>query len=210
MKKTRARKMVAAALAGPAAAPPPPATLLKLDLGCGPNKIAPDWTGVDAIAFPGVDVVFDLANAYAAQGDKTLYKPWPWPDGSVAEVHCSHFLEHLMPLQRVHFANELYRVMAPGATCRLITPDYASIRAYGDLTHQWPPVVTFWFHYLDADWRKGNAPHNAGYTCDFKIPNVTWGFSLRPDVVARNQEYQIYAMNNYKEVCQDLIATLRR
>ena len=71
---------------------------LKLDLGCGPRK-REGFTGVDAIKFDGVDLVQDLR------------KPWQWEDGSVEEVHCSHFLEHLTGFERVHFFNELYRVL---------------------------------------------------------------------------------------------------
>jgi len=41
--------------------PEAPPKLLKLDLGCGKNKKGPEWTGVDAIKFDGVDVVCNLA-----------------------------------------------------------------------------------------------------------------------------------------------------
>jgi predicted SAM-dependent methyltransferase len=79
--------------------------LLKLDLGCGKNKINAEFTGVDCIDFPGVDVVANLA-----EKKKGKFILWPWADNSVDEVHCSHFVEHLEPDERIHFANELYRV----------------------------------------------------------------------------------------------------
>jgi len=173
-------------------APAPP---LKLDLGCGKNKTAPDWVGVDARKFEGVDLVHDLT------------KPWPWKNDSVDEAHCSHFLEHLDATERIHFVNELYRVLKPGAQCKLVTPDANSGRAYGDLTHKWPPVVSFWFYYLSREWRAQNAPHNDFYTCNFA---VGWGHSLRPDIAVRNQEYQQFALANFKEAAQDMIATLTK
>lgn len=170
------------------------ATELKLDLGCGTYK-RDGFVGVDCRKFDGVDQVVDLR------------KPWPWADGSVTEAHCSHFIEHLTASERVHFVNELYRVMVVGAKCTMITPHWASCRAYGDLTHQWPPVSEFWFYYLNKEWREKNAPHNDGYTCDFEC---TWGYGIRPDLTVRNQEYQQYAMTNYKEAVQDMNCTMTK
>lgn len=174
---------------------------VKLDFGCGPNK-REGFLGVDAIAFPNVDVVLDIA-----KGD------WPWADSSVEEGHASHFVEHLTAQERITFCNELYRVLKPGAKIQIIVPHWASCRAYGDPTHQWPPVSEFWFYYLNRDWRKANAPHTdaefnpLGYDCHFE---AAWGYNLRPDLAVKNQEYQQFAMQNYKEVCQDTIATLTK
>lgn len=169
--------------------------MVKLDLGCGPNK-REGFTGVDVKTFPGVDVVLDLTT-----------EEWPWEDASVDEAHSSHFLEHLTGMQRAYFFNELHRVLKPGGKATIITPHWASNRAYGDVTHQWPPVSEMFYFYLRKEWRDANAPHNDFYTCDF---DVTWGYSLHPEVATRNQEYQGFAMNFYKEACQDLIATVTR
>jgi hypothetical protein len=169
--------------------------LVKLDFGCGKNK-REGFLGVDILDFEGVDVKLDIGN-----------DPWPWEDNTVEEAHASHFVEHLTGMQRVHFVNELHRVLVPGAGCLIITPHWASQRAYGDVTHQWPPVSEFWFYYLSEEWRKVNAPHNSFYKCDFE---VTWGHNLRPDIAARNVEYQSYALNNFKEVATDLLATLKK
>lgn len=177
---------------------PAPAVPLKLDLGCGPNK-REGFDGVDSIAFDGVDWVADLN------------QPWPWADNSVEEVNCSHTLEHFDGTERVHFANELYRVLVPGGKAIITTPHWASNRAYGDPTHKWPPVAEMWFYYLSKDWRKENAPHtdvahsDKGFNCDFV---ATWGYNLHPELNLRNQEFQQYAVGFYKEAAQDLIATL--
>ncbi len=173
---------------------------LKLDFGCGPNP-REGFEGVDQYAFDGkVQHVMDIRQ-----------KNWQWADNSVAEAHASHFIEHLTATERVHFCNELYRVLVPGGSCQFIVPHWASCRAYGDPTHQWPPVSEFWFYYLSAAWRKNNAPHTDiacwenGFNCDFE---AQWGYSLRSDIMLRNQDYQQFAVSNYKEVCQDIIATL--
>ena len=182
--------------------PTPPKLLhpIRLDLGCGPNK-KPTFTGCDITAFPGVDVVHDLR------------KTWPWYDGTIEEVHSSHFIEHLNSMERVHFFNELYRVMCGGAKATIIVPHWSSCRAYGDPTHQWPPCGEFMWLYLNKIWRMANAPHTdsanlaGGFNCNFEC---TWGFSLEPGVAMRNQEYQQYAMVYLTEARQDMITTLTK
>ena len=101
--------------------------MTKLDIGCGKNK-KEGFLGVDQYAMEGVDVVMDVRGV------------WPWEDNSIDEVHSSHFVEHLTATERVHFYNELHRVLKNGAKAMIITPHWASNRAYGDPTHQWPPV----------------------------------------------------------------------
>lgn len=168
---------------------------MKLDLGCGTRK-KEGYIGVDSRQFDGVDVVCDLGT-----------EPWPWQDDTVEEAHSSHMVEHLTAPQRIHFVNELHRVLKRGGKATLVTPHWASCRAYGDLTHQWPPVSEFWFYYLNVEWRKVNAPHNDGYTCDF---DATWGYSLHPSLNVRNVEFQQFALNSHKEAAQDIIATLTK
>lgn len=177
------------------------ATLLRLDIGCGPNKKGVEWTGVDAIKFPGVDVVADLRTR------------WPFKDGSVEEIHCSHCIEHFDGPERVHIYNEMFRVLRTGGKATLIAPFWSSGRAYGDPTHKWPPISGFSFYYLLKSWRMQNAPHAdaehwaPGYRCDF---DVTWGFSLHQQVATRNQEFQQFALTFYTEAAQDVIATLTK
>lgn len=173
--------------------------MTRLDVGCGKNKKA-GFIGVDQYAMEGVDVVLNVAK-----------DPWPWENGTVEEVHCSHFLEHLTGPQRVQFMNELHRVMKPGAKATIITPHWGSNRAYGDFTHQWPPVSEMFWYYLDADWRKTQAPHTDkafnqdGYTCNF---SATWGYGLHPQIMPKHAEAQQFAMTFYKEAVQDMHCTL--
>lgn len=169
---------------------------LKLDLGCGPNKV-PGYYGVDSIAFPGIDLCHDLR------------QPWPFPDNSVEDVHSSHFVEHLTGAERIPFFNELYRVLKPGKQARIITPHWSHERAYGDPTHAWPPVCGWTYFYLQKAWRDGNAPH-VGYTCNFEWvlagshdPNDAW-------VALRTGETKQIMMQRYINTTTDLIATLTK
>lgn len=175
--------------------------LVKIDLGCGPNK-QEGHIGLDRIKFPGVDKVCDLGSA-----------KWPFQDASVDEAYTSHTVEHLTSIERVHFVNQLYRVLKPGSKCTLIVPHWASSRAYGDPTHQWPPMGEFWFYYLSKEWRKDNAPHTdvkhwkQGFQCDFE---ATWGYGMSPALSSRNVEFQQFAMNHYREAVFDVHATLTK
>jgi len=135
-----------------------------------------------------------------------LTKPWIWGDESVSEVHCSHFLEHLDQKERVHFFNELYRVLQKDAKATIIVPSWTSERAYGDPTHKWPPVVGFSFLYLNKAWRDANAPHT-DYKCDFGFQG---GNSLAHPWGLKNQEAQIFAQTHYLNVAQDTWVTLTR
>ena len=193
----------------------PPATLVKLNIGSGPNKM-PGYISVDVLPFDGkVDVVVNLAK------DK-----WPWEDSSVDEIHCSHFLEHLTNFndkwERVHFFNEVYRVLKPwtsaatdanGPKATLIFPHWCSNRFYGDPTHK-EPFSEMGFAYIDKDWRAANAPHvdsrtapgPQAYSCDF---SYSYGTSLHPAIIPRNAEYQQHALTFFKEASQDIIATIK-
>src|SRR5271166_1509912 len=170
---------------------------LKLDFGCGTRK-QEGFIGIDKIAFKGVDHVFDIGKVR-----------WPFKSGSVDEAYTSHFVEHLTAIERIHFCNELHRVLIPGGKCAMIVPYFASSRAYGGPTHQWPPIGEMFFMYLNKDWRAEQAPHTDiknwkdGYKCDF---DATWGYGLNSQVLQRNAEFQQFAITHYKEAALDLHA----
>lgn len=173
--------------------------VLRLDVGCGARK-REGFHGVDQYAMEGVDTVLRVG-----------VDPWPWADSSVDELHASHFVEHLTASERVHFYNETHRVLKPGAKATIITPHWASNRAYGDPTHQWPPVAEMSFYYLSQTWRNEQAPHTdikwnpEGFSCDLA---ATWGYSFSSELAARHSEHVQFALQNYKEAAQDMHTTL--
>lgn len=179
--------------------------LLRLDLGCGKNK-TPEFHGVDSMKFDGVDTVLDLSASIKDVMGRTRYLDWPWANGSVDEVHSSHFVEHLTGPERIHFWNELYRVMKVGAQARVITPYWSHACAYGDPTHQWPPMSEWYALYLNKAWREANAPH-VPYTCDF---DWTQSGSWDPWLESRNQETKTFAMTRYINSYRDLIIILTK
>jgi len=193
---------------------------IKLDLGCGTMVRRSEmknwtrelgWTGVDIEASDGADVVCDLG-----------MQKWPWEESSVDETNCAHMLEHIpakdvewsladgkltkhVTWPRAHFMNELWRVLKPGAKAAFVTPYWASCRAYGDITHEWPPVGEMFWLYLDKGWRAQNAPHDSMYSCDF-----THGLGYAPGqhLVGRTPEFVNEAIRDHKEAAGDMLATL--
>lgn len=116
--------------------------LLRLDLGCG---------RVTAQGFLGVDISPEVAPDYCVD----LTGPWPFIDASVQEARCSHFLEHLQPTQRIHFANELDRVLVDNGTATFVTP-LGFNRMMQDPSHAWPPIVKGSYYYWSRAWRERN------------------------------------------------------
>jgi len=163
---------------------------LKLDLGCGNNK-REGFTGVDIINFKGVDIVADLREL------------WQWADNSVDEVCCVHTLEHFTWPERVHFLNELYRVLKVGSKAEIITPHWSHACFYGDPSHQ-APISEWYVFYLNEEWRKTNAPHTK-YTCNFDwVIGGSWDEWLN----TRNVEFRQYAMNRNVNSWRDLMISL--
>lgn len=179
----------------------PITSVTKIDLGCGKNK-REGYFGVDQFAMPGVDLMLDLGK-----------DPWPFSDDQIEDVHCSHFFEHLDVPGRIHFMNELYRVMKVDGKAVVTCPYGFSGRAYGDLSHCWPPVVEMSFFYFDRTWRMQNAPHldidynPKGLSCHF---NSGYGYSMHPLLHTRNREFQELVINFCKEAAQDISATMTK
>ncbi len=89
---------------------------LRLHLGCGPVHLA-GFINIDIAPAPlSMNVLWGL----------------PFDDGQVAVVYMSHLLEHLFYPNDVDFVlREIYRVLKPGGTLRVVVPDIARcLRAY--------------------------------------------------------------------------------
>lgn len=192
---------------------------VKLDIGCGKTP-AEGFVGIDAIDF-GQPIIANLAyekwkfnkNTTALKIEEREFKHngiaeiyWTIPDNYVDEVRSSHFVEHLTGAERILFFNELWRVMKVGATAQIITPHWSHACAYGDPTHQWPPMSEWYPLYLNKAWRDTQAPHS-DYTCDFDyVVAGSWDGRLN----GRNPEYTQNAMNTQINGWRDLICTFTK
>jgi hypothetical protein len=168
---------------------------LKLDLACGVRK-REGFTGVDYSRDVGADVVLDLRQM-----------PWPWADGSVAEVHCAHFFEHLTGAERMRFMDELYRVMQVGAVATLIVPHGRSDGAAQDPTHEWPPVLEASFNYFNRARREEMFVGHYPIVCDF---DIQLGVRYEPHWASRPDAERLTALQRFNNVAYELIAKLTK
>jgi len=172
----------------------------KLSLACGQNK-PPGFKGIDLAG--DADITHDL-----------FVVPWPIKGGSVQEVECSHFVEHI-PHWRpgwesdgfFRFFDELHRVMKKGGIARFVHPYAMSVRADWDPTHERRIHEMTWY-YLDPSWRKANGLDHYSVSCDFEVVTIN-GMGVPDDIASRNEEQQAYARNHYWNVVADLEVILR-
>jgi hypothetical protein len=171
---------------------------LKLDFGAG-NRPQPGYKSVDLHA-PQVDYRVDLCKF-----------PFPWKDNTVDEIVSSHFLEHIPRDLRWPFFNECYRVLKLDGAMKIVVPSFKSDRAYGDMTHEMPPIVPMFFFYLNKAWRETNLLTYGPYAeikCNFEHACGPTG--VNPAFAQRTQEVQQFACNHYWESFPDLWATLTK
>jgi hypothetical protein len=180
---------------------------IKLDLGCGQNKQT-GYTGVDLYA-PGADVKLDLMASKLTQGGMEFIK-WPWKDNSVDELFASHFVEHIPSCLRWPFFEECYRILKPEGTMRIFVPNWKSERAYGDMTHQWPPVTAMFFLYLNKGWREANKLTYGPYDVQANFDHQAGPTGLNGDFGQKAHEVQVFAATHYCESYPDMWVTLTK
>jgi hypothetical protein len=167
---------------------------LKLDFGSGDNP-KPGFDGVDFFA-------------PKAKWKQNLFEfPWPWGDGQVAEINCSHFIEHIpmayvdkkenvafIPTENsvdllVRFFDECYRILMPGGKMTVFWPNHRNDRAFQDPTHRRfiPPTMVL---YLNKNWRVAcGLSHYLG-NCNFTDGS---GNVAIVNPIGTNPEFQMYS-----------------
>ena len=95
-------------------------TSKKLNLGCG-KDIRSDYINLDCVALPGVDIVGDISQV-----------PLPFEDNTFDEILCQSILEHV---DYIAVLQEIYRILKPGGSVKIIVPHFTSKYAYTDPTH---------------------------------------------------------------------------
>lgn len=152
---------------------------IRLDIGCGGSKIAPDWVGMDMRALEGVDIVHDVENY-----------PWPLEDESVLCAVASHLVEHIAPHKFgfINFMNEVWRVLKVGGEFAIATPHGYSPGYLQDPTHCNPCNEATWA-YFDPE-----EPHTQGYLYriyspkPWRIKLLNWEPSANIEVVLVKRE----------------------
>lgn len=174
-----------------------PVQPLRLDFGAG-NNPQPGFTSVDLYA-PNADIKADL-----------FQFPWRWKDNTVDEIFASHFIEHVPRVIRWRFFEECWRIMKVDAVMRIIVPSWKSERSIGDMTHEFPPVVPFFFLYLNKAWREANKLTYGPYDLKCNFEHSSGPTSISPEFAQKAHEVQVFACAHYFEAYPDCWCTLTK
>lgn len=82
----------------------------KLHLGCGKRDFGPDWIHIDGGDFPHI-----------TSKNVTKFK---FEDKSVDLIYASHLIAYFDRVEIMDLLKEWHRVLKPGGTLRLATPDF--------------------------------------------------------------------------------------
>ena len=130
---------------------------MKLNLGACDRRVD-GFISVD-IAEPA-DQVVDLAG------------PWPWPDSSVEEVLAHDVIEHIA--DRIHFMNELHRVLQPGARALIVTPNASKGSGYfQDPTHKSPWCLNSFQYFEVGSFAHQRLARSYGIDAAFRIASLS-------------------------------------
>jgi hypothetical protein len=181
--------------------------LMKLNLGCGANRLA-GFVNVDKFGDP--DYWHDLE-----------VFPWPWEQDSVGEIVMNHVLEHLGESTGVYLKiiRELYRVCAHGALLRIAVPHPRHDDFIADPTHVrvvTPRGMELFSKEKNREWMQGgyaNSPLGIYLDVDFEIVDSTihldpfWMEKLRTKACDKQTIFS--AMNKYLNVAKEYRITLK-
>src|SRR3546814_18281578 len=103
----------------------PAAHGLKLNIGCGFNKLD-GYLNVDGFSDCAPDMLWDLEST-----------PWPFDEDAVDEIYANHVLEHLGQATGTFFAivREIYRVVRHGGEVQINVPHPLHNSFLTDPTH---------------------------------------------------------------------------
>jgi SAM-dependent methyltransferase len=85
-----------------------------LNVGCG-RTYHPAWVNIDLEPASADVLRFDVSAGI------------PFPDASFEACYCSHMLEHLARTEVTRVVSEMYRVLQPGGTIRVVVPDLQTL-----------------------------------------------------------------------------------
>lgn len=134
---------------------------VKLHLGCGSN-VVPGWENIDKswnvylTRVPAARSLLARARVLSEEQAHAVFPPGivradirkglDYGDGTVEAVYASHLIEHMSRWQGLALLRECRRVLRPGGTIRLATPDLAlAVREYeqGDTRYGPTPADSF-------------------------------------------------------------------
>lgn len=198
---------------------------LKLDLACGDAK-REGFAGIDIAKTNSTDYVVDLqqfpwpiesesadeinCSHYIEHIPHTNYKA---ELNNILDKSNSfeEFKENLKNSKPeldgfIKFINEIYRILKPGGTAKLVAPYYSSIRFVGDPTHVRPiGDSTVW--YLSKQWIDDNKLTHYGLECNF---DIKLSYLITNEMTLRSEEVRNKAIIHDLNVVDDIIIDLTK
>lgn len=169
---------------------------MRVDLACGQQKRP---------LFVGVDRVGSLADI---EHDLDVY-PWPFPDNSVYEFNCAHYIEHI-GFERGKdlnaFFEEVYRCLVPSGTIEVRCPYFTSPRAFQDPTHR-RYICREMFNYFSRPWQIAAKVDHYAARCDFEV--LTTQLLVSDEWHSRAEEAKQWAVGHYVNVVDEIIVLMR-
>lgn len=186
---------------------PPRKPGLKLNLGCGQNRLK-GYVNVDKHAGLRPDVVHDLESF-----------PWPFEDGAADEIVMFHVLEHMGADAATFLAiiKELYRVLAPGGRLVIVVPHPRSDDFINDPTHVravTPQVLSLFSKENCRKWARdgaSNSPLALAVDVDFEIESAAYRLTPRWQARARGmtKDQLDEAIATHNNVVREIEVVLR-
>jgi hypothetical protein len=124
--------------------------------------------------------------------------------GLVDEIHCPYFLQRIPARFRQAFFEEVWRCLKLGGKAIFITPYWNTMRAFADMTHEWPPITEMSFCFLNKKWMTDQKIHYS-INCNFEF---TTGYALEQDVQLKAEEVRNHWVKHYSNTVTDLHVTL--
>lgn len=173
---------------------------LRLNLGCADRHIE-GFTGVDITDGPEVDEIVDLEGPWPWETSSVLevrahdvaehigdcsHTSIEWHCPTCVEFRqalvrnmgkrspcgdpCEH---HRHPLGRIHFMNELHRVLAPGGTALVEVPSAAhGVGFITDPTHKTPWCLSLFKYFEHGTFAHSRLSKSYGITASFRVLNL--------------------------------------
>jgi predicted SAM-dependent methyltransferase len=108
----------------------PKSKAIRLNLGCGSNKIR-NFINIDIEESCKPDLIHDF-----------VHKKLPYKDNSVSEVVLSHVIEHISRRFHKGFLREVHRVLKPGGVFFVAYPEFTE--CYKNWAHNYRGMKEFW------------------------------------------------------------------
>ena len=200
---------------------------LRLNLACGKNKTE-GYFGIDIAQVEGVDAVMDLESfpwdieSESAQEIVCSH----YVEHTPMETYGKRIVKAIQQSQSfdemklivdkidlnapsdglIMFMDEVYRILKPEGTIKIIAPYYTSIRCWQDPTHR-RPISEATFLYFNKGWRDVNKLDHYGIKSD---TNFVYGYDISHEYASKHEDAKNFGILHYWNIINDIHITLTK